>query len=278
MKIKILVLWIFLGLISTSCASTTFYQLYNVKPIGETLTKAQELFFEDDNCKITYNLWSNYGDIGFYFQNRSDENIYLLLNQSFFVLNGFAYDYYQNRTYTASKSSSLSAASSSSGSVAVTGVNTYSNIQTNRVSNSNTAKIGASVGYGVSFQEDPVICVPPNSTKKISEFSIYSSLIRDCDLLKYPKVKDIKTVFFTNENSPIIFSNRISYKVKGELNLVENSFFVSEITNYPRNEFFESEYEEYCGQKDDLPKEYFKYKDSDRFYFKYSKDLDFWEH
>lgn len=265
-------------LLMSSCATTSFYQVYNVKPTNESITNVEELFFEDDNCKISYNLWENGGNIGFNFYNKTDKNVYVRLNESNFILNGFAYDYFKNRTFTTSESKSASALNTSTGSVAVTGINVYNNIQTNQAKSSSSANISSSVGFAVSIKEDSIICIPPKTTKRISEYSINNALIRNCDLFKYPRKKEIKTKAYSAEKSPIVFSNRITYEINGSLKLVENEFFVSEITNYPESEFLESKYDEYCGQKTYNQTKYYKFYDIDKFYIKYSKGQDTWKH
>lgn len=269
MKIRKLFYAISTVLLMSSCTSTSFYQVYNVKPIGDFTTTSDKLLFEDENCKISYNLWENGGNIGFNFYNKTDSNIYIKLNESYFVLNGFAYDYYKNRTFTKSKSKSASTANTSTGSVAVTGINVYSNIQTNQVNSSSSANLSSSVGYAVSMKEDSIICIPAKTTKRISEYSIYNVPIRHCDLYKYPTRKKIKTKSYTTEKSPIVFSNRITYEINGNSKLVENKFFVSEITNYPESEFFESKYDEYCGKKSLEQTKYYRFYDPDKFYIQY---------
>ena len=67
-------------------------------------------------------------------------------------------------------------------------------------------------------------------------------------MLRYPKKKEIKTKLFTAEKSPLVFSNRITYEIKGNSRIVENDFFVSGITNYPESEFFEWKYYESCAE------------------------------
>lgn len=278
MKFRNLLYTISTVLILSSCATTSFYQVYDVKPANESITKSDMLFFEDENCKITYNLWSNGGNIGFNFYNKSDSRIYVKLNESNFILNGFAYDYFKNRTFTTSESKSASTSKTSTGSVAVTGLNIYNNIQTNQVKSSSSANLSSSVGYAVSIKEDSVVCIPPKTTKRISEYSINEALIRNCDLFKYPRTKEINTVSYKEDESPIVFSNRITYEINGNSKEVTNEFYVSEITNYPESEFIETKYEEFCGQKSSYSTKYFKYYDTDKFYIKYSKGTDYWKH
>lgn len=278
MKFRNLLYTISTALLLSSCATTTFYQVYDVKPTDKSINKSDKLFFEDENCKITYNLWSNGGNIGFNFNNKTDQKIYVNLNESNFILNGFAYDYYKNRTFTTSESKSASASKTSTGSVAVTGINVYNNIQTNKVKSSSSANISSSVGYAVTIKEDSIICVPAKTTKRISEYSINNTLIRNCDLYRYPKRKNIKTKSYSIEESPIVFSNLITYEIKRKKVTVENEFYVSEITNYPYKEFFEYKYEKYCGEKSMSKTKYYKFYDTDKFYIKYSKGQDTWEH
>jgi len=278
MKIIRLIYILSTVLLLSSCGTPMYYQVYKVKPSHETVSKAQNLFFEDDNCKITYNLWANEGNIGFNFYNKTDENVYVNLKESYFILNGVAYDYYKNRTYTTSETKSASQMHTSTGSVAVTGVNIYNNIQTNKVNSSKSTNVSSSVGYAVSYKEDSIICIPAKTTKMISEYSINNSLIRDCELFKFPKKKKIKTKSYSIEQSPIVFSNIITYNTKGKSVSVENKFYVSEITNYPSSEFFEYKYDKYCGQKSMSKTRYFKYYDTDKFFIEYSKVGDPWKH
>ena len=278
MKSKHMFLLCSIVILLSSCATTSFYQVYNVKPIEESILNADEFLFEDENCKISYNLWARGGDSGFEFYNKTENNIYVKLNESNFILNGFAYDYFKNRTFTTSESKSASAANTSTGSVALTGINIYNNIQTNAVKNSNSANISSSIGFATSIKEDSIICIPPKTTKIVSEYLISNTLIRNCDLFKYPKIKQIKTKSYTAENSPIVFSNRISYYINGDSKLVENEFFVSDITNYPTTKFFVYKYDEYCGQEMNYQSKYYKYYDINKFYIKYSKGTNFWKH
>jgi hypothetical protein len=85
----------------TACTTQTFYQIYKTTPVNGKI-ESNEIIFEDDNALISYNLWESGGDVGFQFYNKSDIDIIIHLDRSFFVLNGFAYDYYKNRSFTKS--------------------------------------------------------------------------------------------------------------------------------------------------------------------------------
>lgn len=280
MKIGKLLSSIGLTLLMSSCSTTSFYQVYNVKPIGEAVTISDELYFEDENCKITYNLWSNGGNMGFVFYNKTDKSIFLNLNESFFIFNGIANDYFQDRVFTNSKNSSATAISSATASKSVSGNNYWNLFQTNRVQSSKSVGVVASNGYSVSYNEAKVISIPSKTSKFIAEYNISQSLYRDCDLLKYPTAKQVKSKFFDKSESPIVFSNRISYTIDQSENAIklENEFYVAEISNYPENKMLESKYEEYCGQKRMKTITIFKATSPNRFYIKYSKGMDTWKY
>lgn len=261
-----------------SCKSITYYQVYKAEPDNNvSVTSNNKLEYEDENCRISYNLWSNGGNMGFKIFNKTDKNLIIDLGNSFFIRNGEAYDYYQNRVFTQSsvfgstksKSATTAAArseqslkskqtSTSTTDVTIvampsiaTGVATQSGLSTvssslssifGAVSNTNTSSTMSSTGQSVSFAEVGLVVIPPNTYKYFYEYNIVDGVFRDCDLLLFPKKKDIKTLSFSKSNSPYIFSNIISYSLENqdEVNIIENEFYVSEVTNYPEKEILES--------------------------------------
>jgi hypothetical protein len=78
------------------------------------------------------------------------------------------------------------------------------------------------------------ITIPAGTLKYISEYNINASLYCDCDLLKYPKRSQVRTLQFMKDESPYVFCKRIAYRVgkSSEPIQFENQFYVSEITNY----------------------------------------------
>ncbi len=234
MKTKKILFPALIAMMLTSCVST-YFQVYKTVPSDKLVVKNNLLVYEDENCKVSYNLWSEGGNIGFQFFNKTDKNIYLNLEESFFILNGVSKNYYRNRVFTS---------------------------------------------FSVSYNEEKILYIPSKTSKIISEYNINESLFRDCDLFKYPTKKQIKSKTFSKEQSPLVFSNRIAYSIGQTDNLIkfENEFYVTEISNYPESEMFESKYDEYCGQKSLTMTKYFKNVSADRFYIKYSKGKATWKH
>lgn len=273
-------LFFFIPILLTSCFSNNFIQMYKATPSDKFMNKDDRLVFEDENCAVLYDLWDEGGDMGFTILNKTDRNIYLNMDNCFYILNGIAHNYYKNRVYTYSSYSPASALRSASVSQSITGVNFFDLLQTNRISTVGGLSLAVSSGLSVAFNEEKIMCVPPKTSRIISEYIINKILIRDCGLLKYPGRKEIKTISFSKAQSPIVFSNRLAYTTEGSSNpiIIENEFYVSEITNYPEKELYESKTEEYCGQKGSLPTKVIKNRSIDKFYIKYSRVLDGWRH
>jgi hypothetical protein len=285
---KYMLLPILCCVLLSSCVTTSYYQVYKVKPASEVKQSGNSLVYEDENCKVLYDFWGEGGDVGFLIYNKSDKDIFVNMKESFFICNGIAYDYFKNREFTYFNSSSQSSVYSYSasntysaiasivGAIAVSGYNYHGFKQTNSVaagfgadkSISYSASVGKNVSNtssrGVSVKEKEIICIPPKSAKVISEYNINENLYRDCNLFLKPSKKKIKTSNFSEENSPFVFSNRITYSIDGQSAPVriEQHFFVSEITNYPEKEITEMKVvEKNCvdeEQQSTIRKKYFK--------------------
>jgi hypothetical protein len=285
MKFKNLVAIAMMIIGFSSCSSTFYYQVYKVKTESKNSTSADGLVFEDENCIIHYNLWAENGDLSFEFYNKTEENIYLDKTESFFVLNGKAYDYFQNRVYSKSSSQGVSSLSSVSRSSSVSGL--YSNllqpsvsVATNKLAVKTIGGVVASSASSVSYNEPKVVCIPSKTTKSISGFSINSSLYRDCDLFKYPTRKQINAKSFNSEDSPLVFENRFQYSIGESKEMInfKNDFYVEEIANYPMSDMFELDYEEYCGDKSFNKVSHFTDYSSSTFYIRYTKTQSTFKH
>jgi len=280
MKTKIYLILIVLSVFTLSSCKTTFYQVYRAVPSDMLMADNDALVYEDDNCAVTYNLWSYGGNMGFGFFNKTKENIYLNLDECFFVLNGLASDYYLDREFTQSSSVGSKNTRKKGVSTALTGLGFLGLIQTNQAAAEVSESQMTSSGSSVSVQEKKIITIPPGTLKFISEYNINENLYRDCELLKYPRRKQVKTLHFMEDESPFVFSNRITYRVGESTEPVqfENRFYVSEITNYPRKEIVREDYDEFCGEKSAERYEFFKIKSPDRFYLMYLKNFNDTKH
>jgi len=275
MKTKFYLILIVLSVFTLSSCKTTFYQVYRAVPSDRSMVNKDALVYEDENCEVTYNLWSYGGNMGFGFFNKTKENIYLNLDECFFVRNGVASDYYLEREFTQSSSVGSRNTRKKGASVALTGLNFLELIQTNQAAAEVSESLMSSSGSSVSTKEKKIITIPAGTLKFISEYNINESLYRDCDLLKYPRRKQVKTLHFMKDDSPFVFSNRITYRVGDSVEPVqfENEFYVSEITNYPEKEIMDYDYDEFCGEKGMEKRRSFNIAAPDRFYIMYLKSF-----
>lgn len=248
----------------TSCVSSTFYQVYQTNSYGNETIEATGYVYEDANCKLYYDFWGISGDIGFFLYNISDENIYVNLAECFYVCNGAAYDYYLNREYGKNTSVTTSSPSSKTEYDNIIALSNLTNSIITAIAASQGVPINTSNNYistnysqntsvsqkSITYHEKNIICIPPKSYKRISEYSINDVIYRYCDLLLYPNKKQIDTLTFTLLNSPIVFGNRIAYTKGNSDSLIrfENNFFVSAICNYPESEIKKYEIDTFCGE------------------------------
>jgi hypothetical protein len=275
------------GVILTSCGSSRFYQIYQVDTISSVSKTNDALVYEDDNCEILYNFWGQGGNAGFHFYNKTDENIYINMDESFFICNGIAYNYYKNRIFTYSQSSLLNTSKSntalfrysSSNVTAYSASNIIGLLFSTATGSATTKGKSISSGSSTAYIEEKTICIPPKTTKIIAEYSVTESLYRDCNLFKYPSKKRIRTSEFSVSESPFVFSNKIAYTIGTSENLLrlENKFYVSEITNYPQREIIVRKIEQSCDE-DGFYKDYFKDSSPDKFYIEYEKDKTSFKH
>lgn len=215
----------------TSCGGVyKFYQVYQVQPVDIicSVTPGGDMVYENQDCRISYNFWSENGAVEFYIYNKTDEILYVDLTKSFFVRNGHAYDYFLNRQW--SSSSSISAGSSSATSV------TMPFLRNVAVSSADATIAQSSKAY--AYVEKPILAIPAHAYKIVNEYSITDVRFFDCDLDKTPN--ESAAIFYQQDESPLSFGNVISYSVgeNGALATIENMFYVSSITNYAEPAFY----------------------------------------
>lgn len=289
------VAFVLANLILFSCAPIYTYQVLKTE-YQDLKEENNLLFYEDANCTISYNLWSENGAFRFIFTNKTDSMIVVDLKESFLIVNGIAYDYFLNRTISSSSGvtvsnskeivqSNINSQNQSIGlarvSVQPTGKITAKGLS---ISDSRISESGVIYGNGVSqsrnksieIHEQDFIRIPSKASKILGEYSLVNSRIKDCDLKKTPTFKEkVDSVVFSIENSPLNFNNRVTYRVQGkdQKYSVENTFYVKKIMNMLSNEFFYSDYYVGCNGKKSLStQEFMKYERPGSFYVKYGKD------
>ena len=273
----------------SSCSVTSYYQVFKTQSKEKMQNDGKSLAYSDANCTIFYNFWNDGGSFEFAIQNNSEKNIYLNKKECFFICNGYAYDYFKNRTYTTTKGLQVGGSTSKTASevagISVSGVNVYGYDQTNSIAAAKnyavTSGVASSVSNSVSWEEPEIICIPSKTTKVISDFEkVTNTLIRNCYLFRYPTNKQINSSIFSESKSPLVFCNKLAYHLGDSKDLIRinNEFYVSEIKNLTEKNMIESEskYEEFCGEKSTgkYKKLYWKDATPDKFYIRYTKSAD----
>lgn len=262
----------------SSCATKYYYaQVLQTKCANraENLSEADpEIVYEDDNCIIYYETWNENGDGGFGIYNKTDNLLHVNLAKSFFIRNGVSYPYFKARTWSSTNSSSSQVSTGFSTQSASSYTNSLATVTSSDVSvgaaiwNSNAA-LGVAGSYGVSnavgtsttntyqtsttsfvsnvyrsstslsVTELPELSIAPKTSAWISEYTINSGVIVNCDLARFPE--QTASMEFDQETSPVLFGNYITYSMEGSDKeiVVKNDFYVSKITNYALPSIFE---------------------------------------
>lgn len=238
-------------LVGCTSYNNSFYQVYENKLSDNINMDKDNIYYEDDNCKIIYNFWSNGGNAGFSFYNKTNKNIYLDLEESFFIKNGIAYSYFQNRTY---KKVDKISADNNRKDLKTTYIS--SDVKLDNSTNNHIEKLiepnnGSKLlsfffakDYSVTYEELEVICIPPQTIRNINEYTINKSLYRSNNINQYPsdkttkhnnnfffkwlmpdttakgeknitplKIQNNKETFQQSQISPLVFENIISYSL-----------------------------------------------------------------
>ena len=220
----------------SSCSVSNYYQICEVSSnLDKTTDGAYE--YKIGDCKINYDFWNNNGQITFFVTNNSDEMMYIDLAKSFLIKNGIAYDYFLNRSNT----SVISSSSSATGTTSVYGLNNIHDKYPAKIYSTYGEKQISQKSASITFEESPVIIIPPHATKTLSEYSIMGNRFTYCDLYESPSEKESASMNFSKENSPLKFINYISFHIgeNGLTQVIENEFYISKITNLHQDAILE---------------------------------------
>ncbi|MDE7126685.1 MAG: hypothetical protein K2O58_02160 [Bacteroidales bacterium] len=194
-------------LLLVACSPKLYQQIATLSSDSVTLNDEGYFAYEDAIITVEYDFWSEAGKFVFTVTNNTDDDIWLDLSRSYFVNNGYAYDYYQARTY----------------------ISTSRNLSSTRL-NSSVAKTLES-GTSIEYEEKPAVCIPAHASKVFQEFDVSSSVFRECGFARDPSKRELSVREFTGYNSPRIIENRLTFKI-GEVVLpVVNVFYVSSYQN-----------------------------------------------
>lgn len=242
-------------LISITSCKTNFYQVYTVETDGAKQVD-NSLVFENEECKVYYNLWSNNGKISFYIYNKTDKDIFIDLAQTFFINNDCAVEYFQDRTF-GEQSLYQTSIYSGTANIISRGSGLWSNNiyreSSSTIINEKSVKNLTLRAHSVTQKEKKIICIPNKCYRFFSYYNVDPARIVTCnDKQDYPS-KKANVGEYDKKNSPSVFTNRIAYSFNKDITdekYMDNTFWVSSIMNYSQNEATEKVYDEdICGKK-----------------------------
>lgn len=218
-----------------------------------------ELVYESSDMRIKYNLWGEYGKLRYTVQNKSKEVLYLDLKNSFFVKNGIAHDYYQDKTITKIQNATTKDFSP------------Y--FHGNKASDISFEK---STGQETAFSSKEKIAIPPNSAKVLYYFDLKNSIFNFCDLEKYPDWNDTTKLGFKANNAPFTFKNFLTYSDNKDLKPrkeINHRFWVHKVENIDGTNFSkEKNIQDPCDTTKKREIEVINKKADNRFYIDYQDD------
>ncbi len=211
--------------LSFSSCSNVFYQTYSVD--SNLNQHDNSLVFENEDCKVMYNLWSENGTLSFVFINQTDKDIFINMGQTFYIKNGEAKDYLSNQTY------GIRTKNSSSFETSITqNYTTSSNLWTSRYYVPMTF---SNIINNVSTQKPEYLCIPPKTYRVIDGFKIGMDIFYTCNISKDFPHDNAIVATYDESSSPLKFENRIGYSFSKDNNstkYIKNSFWLSNIRNY----------------------------------------------
>lgn len=135
------------------------------------------------------------------------------------------------------------------------------------------SKLVKGQSHGVTTKEKQIVCIPAHAYKVISEYKVSPRFVKTCERTKdFPKRTAI-VASYSEGSSPVKFKNRIAYSFDSDcknLQHIENSFYVSGVTNYSKKAAVEKVREKTdCYSTQKQKRAYFKIGGPDKFYKTY---------
>ena len=262
-------------LLMTACAKPEYYQVYEIKS-QDVSVQNDILSFENTECVVKYNLWSDGGNLSFLITNKTDKNLYIVMPKSFYILNGVANDYYSESSYTRSVTNTAQLASSRQVSISGFLTDGYYWYPTS-LGRQLGASIGTSLTEAVETKESPFVCVPPKASKFIKGFNISDYVYKDCKNYKFNYPSRVSPIIeYTQSNTPLSFRNRIAYtfdETSSDTKYMDHSFWMSNLRNYSQKGALSKQKFEECETNMRRTMKSFTMSGPNKFYNKYQKTI-----
>lgn len=242
------IIYIILIVLLSSCTKNV-YQVIETSS-NDVAESENSYIFENDNLKVSYNFWAEAGRMYFTVFNKTEKSIFIDLNRCHLIVNQKSFNYYS----------------------------TDEKIETRFVSQTDKKiKQGSEVSYKTKMQR--IYEIPPQSYIEINQLFIMDKKFEFCELNKISK-KFFPFLIYTQKSTPFQFRNFITYDFNSDFSTfetVDNTFWVSKVTNMYKKEFRGEKTKERICPDDFKKKVIFQqpfYK-PENFYFIYEKPVVF---
>lgn len=202
------ILYILLIVFLSSCTKRV-YQV--IETSSSNVAQSENSYiYENDSIKVSYNFWDEGGRMYFTVFNKTDKSMFVDLNRCHLIINKKCFNYYSMDE----------------------------KIETKFVSQTEKkVKKGTEISYKTKMQR--MYEIPPQSYVEINQLFILDKRFEFCELNKISN-KNFPFLIYTQKSSPFKFRNFITYDFNPDFtnpNTVDNTFWVSKITNMYRKEF-----------------------------------------
>lgn len=183
------------SLLFASCKS--YIQIYDVDSSSAKTTNEQ-FVFENEDCKLTYNFWEEWGNASMVFTNKTDKNLFVSLSQSSYIFNGFSSSFYK-------------------------GIDD---------------PVVISKFKSKTFRDLPVVCVAPKSSKVIGDLNLIDKIYFFCEKEKDKPKRRYSENYNENNSPIKFGYNMVysTQENCNEIKSLESSFYVSKIENVTKKQ------------------------------------------
>ena len=209
----------------SSCGSY-YYQVYDVT--SNLKEQNNQYIVENEDCYVSFNFWQHLGNAAFTFHNKTDENLYIPLASSSFVLNGYSKSLFDNVDVTV------------------------------WVSRTKTK----------TYKSNATICVAPHSSVVINDKKLLDHIYQFCDMKKDFPSKSYGEDFTAADTPislryHILYTQNMNAE---QTKALTPAFYVSRIENFKAKRIIEKNIVKSCNTYQEVPYNTLKNESPKRFY------------
>lgn len=215
-----------LTIMTLSSCGSYYYQVYDVASNIEE--QNDQYMIENEDCAISFNFWKHLGNAAFTFYNKTDENLYIPLVSSSFIMNGYSNSLFENVDVTISISKMESR----------------------------------------TYRSNATICVAPHASVVVYDKALLDRIYQFCDGKKdYPSKSYGENFTEDNTPISFRYHILYSFSMNSEqAKALEPAFYVSRIENFKAKRILETKTVMDCDSYQDTSYQALRGESPKRFY------------